>query len=528
MGVARAARRAVARVAGGTRRALARRSLPREPFCLALPLREPLAELPPAIASRGAPASLLGALLLLDAAARDPRVSGVLLQLGHAPAGWSGIASLRRAVWALRAQGKPVAVYAESLDAPSLLLASAASRLWLPETGSVHLVGLRAESLYLRDLLARAGVRADVVRIGDHKAAAETLTRDAMSPEQRGQLEAYLDDVFGALLDGIAEGRGLTRDAVRALVDRGPFAARAAQEAGLVDACLYPDQLEDALAALLPTPESGPRHGTVLDARAYAASQPDTSLAFGPAREGFAYVVAEGGVSRGAGARGIGSESFGALFERLRKAPDVRGVALRIESPGGDALASDLLWRGLERLAREKPVVASLGEVAASGGYYLACAADAVFAEAGTLTGSIGVIGGKLDLGELYQRLGIARDGVTRGARAGMTSEARPFSADERRAVREGMAAMYASFVDRVARGRKLAHDTVLGLGGGRIYSGRHALELGLVDALGGPLEALHALRKRAGFAAGERASLALLPRAPAWSGLRNLLRWLS
>jgi protease-4 len=524
----RAARRAIARAAGSLRRSWARRALPRDRFCLTLRIAAPLAELPSPLRGRGEPGSLIETLVLLDAAARDPRVAGVLVHLGSAQSGWSGVASLRRALASLRERGKPVAVYAEALDAHGLLLASAADRIWLPETGSLHLIGLRAESLYLRELLARAGVRVDVVRIGDHKAAAETLTRDAMSSEQREQLEAYVDDVFGLLVDGIAAGRGLSPEAVRAAIDHGPFGAAAAREAGLVDACLYPDELDAALASLLPAPADGPRQAVKVEARAYTAVRPPGSLALGPSPLSLAYVVAEGAVARGDAPRGIGSEAYASTLEALRRSPDVRGVALRIESPGGDALASDLLWRSVERLAREKPVVATLGEVAASGGYYLACGADAIFAEAGTLTGSIGVVGGKLDVGELYRRLGVARDGVTRGARAGMLSEARPFSADERSALRDSMAALYATFVDRVARGRRLAHDTVMQLGGGRIYSGRRAAELGLVDTLGGPLEALAELRRRAGFAAGEPARLHAFPRALRFAGLRGLLRWLS
>jgi protease-4 len=528
MRAGRAARRAGARLARGLRALRAWRKLPRGRFFVSLHLRAALAELPGPARGREAPSSLLEALLLLDAAARDPRVAGVLLRVGATPAGWSGIASLRRALLELRARGKPVAVHAESLDAPSLLLASAASRIWLPETGQLHLVGLRAESFYLRDLLTRLGVRADVVHIGTHKTAAEALTRQGMSPEQREQLEELVDDLFAGLVEGVAQGRGLAPAAVRSAIDRGPFAAPAAVEAGLVDACLYPDEIEGALAALAPAPADGPRRAVCVDARIYAALPPHHDLRLVRNGEpGLAYVVLEGPIHRGGAAAGVAADSASELLASLREAPEVRGVALRIESPGGDALASDLLWREVERLRREKPVVASLADVAASGGYYVACAADAIFAEAGTLTGSIGVVGGKLDLANLYARLGIAREGVERGARAGMLSESRAFSVDERQALRAGMSALYASFVDRVARGRGLAREAVLRAAEGRVWSGTRAAQLRLVDALGGPLEALCDLRRRAGFAPGETASLRVLPRVTPLAGLRALLRWL-
>jgi protease-4 len=524
----RAARRLLARSARGLRAALARRALPREPFFLSMRLDEPLRELPVPTRSREAPGSLLEALLALDAAARDPRVAGVLLRLSAAPAGWGGILSLRRALCALRERGKAVAVYAESLDAPSLLLASAASRIWMPETGQLALVGLRAESLYLHGLLSRLGVRADVVRIGSHKAAAEVLTRDGMSPEQREQQEALLEDLFDCLVDGVAQGRGLAPETVRALVDRGPFPARAAEEAGLVDGCLYADELDAALLALAPAPPQAPRSAPRVDARIYTALRPRGPFWLGGGADpGLAYVVAEGAISRGGPLRGLSAEALCGCLDELREAEDVRGVALRIESPGGDALASDLLWRSVERLTREKPVVATLGDVAASGGYYLACAADAVFAEAGSLTGSIGVVGGKLDVSDLYRRLGVTRDGVERGARAGMLSEARPLRPDERGALRAGMAALYEAFVQRVAAGRDLSQDAVARAAEGRVWSGVRAARLGLVDALGGPLEALRELARRAGLSAGESAALRVLPRPASLAGLRALLLWL-
>jgi protease-4 len=524
----RAARRLLEHSAQGLRAAIARHALPRAPFFVRMRLDGALPELPARTRQRATPSSLLEALLALDAAGRDPRVAGLLLELGASPAGWSGVQSLRRALCALRARGKVVAVYAESLDASALLLASAAERIWLPETGQVHLVGLRAESFYLHELLSRLGVRADIVRIGSHKTAAEVLTRSDMSPEQREQQEALLDDLFASLVEGVAEGRALAPEAVRALVDRGPFVARAAQEAGLVDGCLYPDELDAALAELAPVRAGAPREAPRVDARIYTALRPPGAFhPGGRADPGLAYVVAEGAISRGGVLRGVAAEALCPCLDALREAPEVRGVALRIESPGGDALASDLLWRSVERLTREKPVVATLGDVAASGGYYLACAADAIFAESGSLTGSIGVVGGKLDLSRLYRQLGVARDGVERGARAGMLSEARPLRADERSALRSGMAALYEAFVERVARGRHLAHEAVARAAEGRVWSGRRAQEQGLVDALGGPLEALRELGRLAGLAAGESISLRVLPRPPALASLRSLLHWL-
>jgi protease-4 len=475
---------------------------------------------------RDTPVSLLEALVVLHACARDPGVSGVVLRLDPPLAGWSAALSLRRAVAELASRGVPVAAFAEQLDEASLLVASAAARIFMPETGRVHLVGVRAEGFYLRELLSRLDVVPEVVRIGTHKSAGEMFTRDSMSSEQREQQEELVSDVYDALVAGIADGRGLAPARVRELIDRGPYTAAAAREALLIDACAYPDELEERFRALCPIgADGGPRELVPVDARVYRA------LRAHPAADGavgrLAYVVAQGGIRRGASARGIGSEELAHTLELLRADPEVRGVTLRIDSPGGDALASDLLWHAVDRLRRAKPVVASLAEVAASGGYYLACAADEIHAEAASVTGSIGVIGGKLNLAGLYRRLGVTRDGAERGERAGLLSEARPFTPSERRALRGEMETLYAAFVDRVARGRGIAADAVDRVAQGRVWSGARALRVGLVDAIGGPLEAIERTRRLAGLLPGERAALEIHPRAPRLGGLLHALRWL-
>ena len=464
-----------ANLAGTARRALAARAMPRRaPVWVVLPISRALEEGPGAFSLFGrerAP-SLLDALEVLDSAADDPRVDGVVLRFRGGVSGFSKNQSLRRAVVRVRDAGKPVAAYAESLDAPSLMLASAADEIWLPESGSVFLVGLRAESFFVRGLLDRLDVKPEIVRIGAYKSAAERFTRETMSAEEREQLEGLMDDWFGALVEAIASGRSLDPGEVRALVDRGPYPAPAAVEAGLVDRCLYPDEVEDQLARLLgrKASDGGVPAARLVDASVYHALRL-SARRFVPLRPlpRFAYVVARGAIHRGSGGRGISSQGLGRLLEKLRKSKEVRGVVLRVDSPGGDGTASDLLWRAVSRVASEKPVVATLGDVAASGGYFFAAAADAVFAEVGTVTGSIGVVGGKLNLEGLYERIGIGTDAVERGARAGLLSAERGFTPDERAAVRGEMSSLYEIFVDRVARGRGLSAEAVERAAGGRV-----------------------------------------------------------
>ncbi len=506
----------------------------RAPFWVLLRLEPPLDETRavgvPWRRDRGP--TLLEALRAADAAARDPQVAGVLVRLGGAPTGFAAAAALRRALDAVRAAGKLVAVYGERIGQAEYLAASGADRLWLPETGSLGLVGLRAEGLYLKGLLDRLDVRADVVRIGSHKSAAEMFTREGMSPESRAQQEAYVDDAFAALVDAIAAGRRLDADAVRSRIDAGPYGARAACEAGLADACLYPDQVEETLAELAPDSGEVPRRGGAARARLVDVLAYDALRASDPGWRPWlhdlphvAYVAAIGAIHRRVGlSGGVAAESWVAMLRALRDDDAVRAVVLRIASPGGDALASDLLWRAVRLLREAKPVVVSMGEVAASGGYFAAAAGDVVLAEAATLTGSIGVVGGKLDLGGLLERLGVGSDAVERGARAGLVAASRGFTPDERAAVRREMEAIYDVFLRRVEEGRGLDRAAVLRVAGGRIWSGRRALELQLVDALGGPLEAIAEARARAGLAAEERFVLDVLPRRASLASLRGLV----
>lgn len=438
--------------------------------------------------------TLLEALRMLDAAAVHPDVAGVWIRLGDSLGGLAAASALQRAVAAVRAAGRTVIAGGPVLSTTSLLVASAASEVWMPPAGSVPFVGLRSEAVFLRDLLAKIGARVEVLRVGTHKTAGEIFTRDGLSPEQREQIEAFLDDAYASLVDAIAEGRGLDGAAVRALVDAGPYGAEAARAAGLVDRVLPGDAVLEALEARF----AGSDGLALVDGLSWLRWRVDDP-GWEPLGEDIprvAYVVASGPVLRGEAPSGIADRRYARLLDELADDPATRGIVLRIDSPGGDAIASDALWHTVERTTWAKPVVVSMGEVAASGGYYMAAPADVILAEATTLTGSIGVVGGKLDLEGVYRRFGVGHDGVERGARAGIFSATRGFTPDEERALRGTMRAAYRTFVDRVAEGRGLDAEDVAAVAEGRIWSGRRALERRLVDAIGGPLEAIAAVRR--------------------------------
>ena len=533
--VGEVAGRAVANLSRAARRVLAGRVLPRGDSCwVEVRLHEHLLDqrAPRAPFVSEHHLTFLEVLQVVDAAGRDPRVDGVLLKLEGGPVSFSQALSLRRATLRLRERGKPVVAYAESVDAPAFLVASAATRFWLPEEGSLFLVGIRLEATYFRGLLDRLHVEPEVIRVGTHKAMAERFTREQMSGEEREQLEGLADDLYDALVAGIAAGRGLDASAVRAAIDSGPYRGCSAVKAGLADACLYPDELDERLADLAPALAAGkapdPSRVHRTDAQSYHALGIDSG--WRPLFRDLpriAYVVAGGAIHRGRRSSGIACDELRDVLDKLRENESTRAVVLRIESPGGDSLASDLLWRAISLVAREKPVIVTMGDVVASGGYYMAVAADALLAEAATVTGSIGVVGGKANLAELYRRIGLGKDAVERGARAGLLSESRGFTDDERLALQAEMTSVYDTFTDRVAQGRGLSPERVSGVAEGRIWSGARALSLGLIDAIGGPLEALREARKRAGLAADDRVLIDVLPRAPRLPLLEAALRLL-
>ncbi|MEM7412481.1 MAG: signal peptide peptidase SppA [Myxococcota bacterium] len=513
------ARRVVGGLSRWARGGIARRALRSDaPVWAHWELDAPPAELP--LPGPHGLEGLLPVLRELEIAA-DADTAGLRLELRAPVGGLACAEALRRALDAWRDRGKPIVVWAEMLDLASLYVAAVADRLWMPETGRLSLYGLRAEGFYLKDALDRWDVNPEVVRIGTHKSAGEMFTRRDMSDAQREQLDGLLDVSFDTLTHGIASGRDLDPAAVRGAIDAAVSGARDARELGLIDDLVYRDAWDasfEAEAPRLARSAGRPVFQPLARVAAGGAAPPARDAWREPLR--LAYLVAEGSLGRGEGARGIASETWEARLAGLAADPQVRAVVLRIDSPGGDALASDLLWRALRALRREKPLVASIGGVAASGGYYLACAADQIFAERTSVTGSIGVIGGKLDLSGLYERLGIGRDGVERGARAGMLSETRGFRDDEREAVAAEMQELYRIFLERVAEGRGTTVDAIAPIAEGRVYAGADALKLGLVDRLGGPLEAIAEARRLAGVHAGEPLAIEVHPKPTPWASL--------
>lgn len=470
----------------------------------ALPERPPVEE---ALPFERQPPSLRTYIESLDRARTDASVSAVMLRVGSLPdAGWAKIEELRAAVQRFRKSGKPAYAYLETVENREYYLASACDKVYALPTALFVLTGLATEVTFFRGGFDKLGVEAEFVGIGKYKNAPNQFTETGFTEPHREQMEALLDSLDTDFVNGIAEGRGKSAAQVRAWIDAGPYDARDAQRLGLVDELLYEDELEERLGATTRlTPGAYVRGG-----RGFAG------LSFGRPKLAVVYAlgdIVDGRSSSGAfGGESAGSQTIAAALRRARDSSDVRAVVLRVDSPGGSGTASDAIWREL-RLTRDvKPVVVSMGDYAASGGYYIAMAGDHIVAEPGTITGSIGVFAGKFSLRGLYDKLGISKESVTRGRRAGLFSDYRPWTPDEREQVHGLMASFYQDFITRVAQHRNKTVDEVHAIAQGRVWTGREALRVGLVDELGGLDRALAVAKQRAGLAAGQDVDVLVLP----------------
>ncbi len=451
-----------------------------------------------------------------EAAARHPRVRGVLVHLDTLPHGWAGLQEWQAVLERLKDQGKLLVAWAEAPSTAAYTLAAVCDRVVLPPLGEVGLVGVAGQLRFLGGALTRLGLAFELEAAGAYKSYGETFTRTYATPENREATRALVDGLHDEVVETIARHRRKTPAEVQALVERAPLTAQEALDADLVDEIAYEDGLDDWLTEQL---DRKPRRvgargaarieGWLRWLRGVASGEPVVSVLH---LEG-AVVVNERS-QRGRAA--IASRQVVPALRVLRERDDVVAVVLAVDSPGGSALASDLIWREVELLKRSKPVVAWFGDTAASGGYYLAAAASEILARPGTLTGSIGVVGGKLVLGKAAARVGVHSEWVGAGPNAGIYDPARAFTPAQRDRFRAVLQQTYDTFIQRVAAGRRRPEDAVEPFARGRVWTGRAALEHGLVDALGGLEDALLRARRLAGLTPGagwRREDLAFKPR---------------
>ncbi len=454
--------------------------------------------------------AVIGRLAKLEA---DEHVAAIVLRLGSLDLSMTAAEELRAA---LAAGKKPVHCHAETLDNSGMLLASACKRLALEPAGEVMVNGPSLLPLYLKELLDKLSLQADFVHVGAFKGAAEPLTRTAPSPEMRRTYEDLVDGAYQRLLDALSEGRGVPRARAIAWVDRGMYTADAAKEDGLVDEVITFTAFRDAASpggawkkARLKEGQGG------MDDLASMLGMKPKRRVRGP-HVALLYAVGEVVDGRGGVSGPFAEIASGRLAPAVRAAAandDVKAIVLRVDSPGGSALASEVIWNAVHEAAAKKPVIVSMGALAASGGYYISAPATRIFAQPDTLTGSIGVVGGKIVVGAGLARLGVRVEEIGRGKRALLGSPLRAWSDDERAVVRGLMEGIYSTFKARVAEGRKMKPEDVERNAQGRVFTGAQALERGLVDELGSLEDALAFARTQAGLP--ESAALDVYPGEP-------------
>ncbi|PWC85774.1 protease IV [Azospirillum sp. TSH100] len=459
-------------------------------------------------------ATLREVLDALDGGRRDPKVKGVLARFGDDSIGFAQTQELRAAIERFRASGRFAVAFAEEYGGAgagnrSYLLASAFDEVWLQPLGTLGITGLSAELPFARDAFDLLGVQPSFAQREEYKSFAETFTKSGMTPANREMMEALVADLGNQLVDGIAKSRRLAPATVRTAMDKAPLLSKEALDQKFVDRLGYADEARD---------EALKRAG----AGAETVKPADyLSVAGGPNDSGptIALIHAVGTITGGESGKptpmgvSAGSETIVKAIEEAAEDPDVRAILFRIDSGGGAVSASEAIRRALVKARQSgKPVIASMGDTAASGGYWIALAADRIVASPATVTGSIGVVAGKFAIGGLTDKLGIHWDGV-RGARnAGMWSPLRPFDDSESERLNAIIDDTYANFLQRVAEARRMTPEQARGIAKGRVWTGAQARELGLVDDLGGQEQALTLARTAAGLSADAPVTLAPYP----------------
>jgi len=485
------------------------------PLILELDLTEGIAEGPPqdplsallTIRRTRLPDLLEG----LKRASTDDRVQALVVKVGSGRIGLAKIQELREAVQDFRQSGKLTVAWAETFgdfvrgNLP-YYLATGFDRIYLQPSGTLGLTGVAVEQVFLHDALEKLGIDFQSAKRYEYKSAADQLTETGFTGPAREAAARLTESVAEQLIAAIAESRNKTPEQARELLQRGPFLAPQALEEGLVDGLGYRDEVYDQLHK-----EAGP-DATLLYLQRYQRSHALTDLPRrlqkNPHERFVAMVYAHGAIRHGRSGRGgpgggggMGSDTVAAALRAAAGDERARAVVLRVNSPGGSYTASDVIWREVVRVrAAGKPVVVSMGDVAASGGYFISAPADVIVAQPGTITGSIGVILGKPVLRDMFGRAGVHTDTVAEGANATMFSSSRPFSDEEWERINVWLDAVYADFTEKVAAGRRMSAERVHELGRGRVWTGADAVANGLADETGGMSDAIAVARKRGGL----------------------------
>jgi len=448
----------------------------------------------------------------------DRRIKGLLVVIDGPGAGSAKLQELRDAILDFQKGDKWAVAYLETAGEFSAgnrdyYLATACGSIWLAPPGDINLVGMRAEPPFIRGTLDLLGIVPDMDHIGKYKSAMNTYTDKEMNEAFRESMEALVGSIYGQLKRGIAKGRKMTEEQVALLIDDGPYIGPRALQAKLVDRLGYRDELEDSLKEKGADSPSLVKVGQYLRAGRFYTRGPKIALIYGL-----------GGVSRGenqtnplTGDMTMGSDTTAEAIKKAREDPSIKAIVFRVDSPGGSYIASDVIYRQVALTKGVKPFVVSMGDVAASGGYFVAMGADKIVAEPATITASIGVLAGKLVTTGFWNKVGITFDAVQRGRHATFFSTSAKYRPEEREIFAGWLDRIYKDFVGKAAKGRGKTYDQIHAVAQGRVWSGEDALRLGLVDEMGGLSAALRRALVMSHLDPEARVQLVVLPEAKSW-----------
>jgi protease-4 len=444
---------------------------------------------------------------MLRRAATDSRIKAVVFEPEGVSLGWAKMQEIRSDIEEFRKSHKPIYAYLKSPSTREYYMATACSRIYMEPVDTLNLKGLGLELMYFKNTLDKLGVTVDVEHAGKYKDYGDMFTKTSMSPETREVMNSIADDIYGDLVNTIAKGRGKDAATIKAIIDDGPFLSNQALAKGLVDELRFEDEMYGELKTAL--------HQTELKKLATHdyVNVPDTSVG---SSDRIAFVVAEGSITRGdadsSGDNGLESDPFDKMLNRISNDSGIKAVIVRIDSPGGEVTASDEMWRAMNDLRKKKPVVISMSDAAASGGYYMAMSGDPIVAYPATETGSIGVVFGKPNLHGLYDKVGVTKEAISRGRFAMIDSDYQSLSEPERQKLREGIDSDYVDFVAKVAAARRKKPAEIEPIAQGRVWLGDQAKANGLVDELGGIDRAIQMVKQKAGIPSTAKVSLTLYP----------------
>ena len=459
--------------------------------------------------------SLTGLVMQFKKAKVDKRIKAVLIDVNMSGVGWGKAEEIRDAITDFRSSGKQVYAYVEFGLNKEYYIATAADKIIVPPPGELFINGLAADVMFFRGSLDKLGIYPDIYQIGKYKSAGDMFTQKQMTDAHRQYVNELLDDLFGRYKNAIAQARHKTPEEVNALIDNAPYNAQQAKDAGLIDEAMYRDEVETMLKKQLGQKESDPL--VAVRSNEYRDVSPE-SLGLNKG-ERIAVIYATGEIGSGSsqnspnGDQSIGSDTLAKALNDAAADKTIKAIVLRVDSPGGSGLASDIIWRAVETANQKKPVVVSMSDVAASGGYYISASAAKIIAQPSTITGSIGVVAGKPVMRGFYDWLGISNEYVLRGKTAGMFRETEKFSDEERAKFEDWIkTTYYRDFVPKVAKGRGKDAGYIDSVGQGRVWTGAQAKDKGLVDEFGGLDRAIDVAKQLAKIPADKGVERVILP----------------